>query len=614
MKGKKVTKQGVSEKTFGKKDYQYLAEHIIGLWKDRKEDRKCLEKQWDDIDRQIAMKPDAYYKLDSMGRPDQNMAWMPEIELPLQSTTLEITTADARRMQFPDSGPWYCAHSALTDDYLQRVDFQSLITGDEMEVPSIITQDNADKLVAGALNNYHRQYPFFAHMDMINSEAIKYSMGVGRARIVTKQVFYHTKRGVVKKNQQMPILVPRSIKNTYLDENPHNLMNEGLVVKPSIVTEKTQAWADVMMAAMRGSTDPEDSGGGWIPANVKTVEKDKHGNIKMLELEGDLLVSRKTTEDIYVPNCTITVALGDGEASYNVVRLRFNKYPESSFILFPYQRECIETPYGTSPLMKGRPIQTAAVDALVRLMMVSALRSLPPVSRPSDDDYFNKMGGVPIYPGADWPTTGQVVPHEIGDPSAMMSVYMGLLQQYADVTAVNAPRLGAQTLSHTTAYAKEAELSRGTIRTVDYVKATMRPLEEWLNLEFKMAKDIMGKMPIYLDEYGGYVDVDKNSLPDMCVFDVYGSGGPQEESDKQARRIQGINMAVSMEQVRLNLQASGLPSNLEFTKIEEMILRESGITDLDAVMTHVQNQAQQSLTAPPNYPSTGALAQGSQLT
>ena len=460
-----------------------------------------------------------------------------------------------------------------------------------MEVPSQIIQDNADKLVQGVMAYYHRQYNFYNYMDLINSESIKYSMGVGRARIISKQLISHSKNGVMKTVQNIPVLIPRSIKNTYIDTNPHNLMNEGIIVGSSIINYKVQAWADLMMAAIKGDSDPNNPDGGWMPKNIKDVEKDKNGNIVLLELEGDLLIPRRTTESLYVPNVTITVCMGDKEATMNVVRLRFNKYPESSYILFPYQNEHIDNPYGTSPLMKGRPIQKAAVDALIRMMMVAALRSQPPVSRPQDDTFFNQRGGVPIFPGADWPTTGEIIPHIIGDPTAMMQIYIGLLQQYADVTGVNAPRLGAQTISHTTAYAKQAELSRGTIRTVDYVKSTLTSLTQWLELAFKMAKDNIKNMPIYLEEYGGYVNVNKSALPDLCQFEVYGSGGPAEEGDKRSRRLQAIQLVLSLQQLRVGIQSSGAQTNLDFDKVEEMILREGGITDLDAVLKNNQQAA-----------------------
>src|SRR3990172_2192604 len=213
------------ERTVGEKDFNKIAEQIYELYSKKKNKRTAYDRACREIDRQLRMEPDISHKLDAHGRPDKNKAWMPEVELPLQSQTLEVLTADARRMQFPDSGAWFAAHAAMTDEYLDRVDFQSLIAGDENEVPSKINQDNADKLVLGVLDHWHDQYKFYDHVDLINSEAFKYGMGIGRARMVTKKIFINTAKGVVPQNQRIPVLFPRSIKTIYLEDSPHSLMN-----------------------------------------------------------------------------------------------------------------------------------------------------------------------------------------------------------------------------------------------------------------------------------------------------------------------------------------------------------------------------------------------------
>ena len=110
--------------------------------------------------------------------------------------------------------------------------------------------------------------------------------------------------------------------------------------------------------------------------------------------------------------------------------------------------------------MKGYPIQVAAVDALNSLFEAAAIKNRPPISYDKDDIEFTGSGGPRIFPSASWPTLGDIKVHtEIGDPAAMFAIYQGLLQQYADVTGTTAPRLGAQTVSHTTAFAKTAGMT-----------------------------------------------------------------------------------------------------------------------------------------------------------
>ena len=174
-------------KRIDRRDHAQLAERIFQMWSDRRGRRRDQERIWKEVDRQIAMKPDISYKMlpgrhnsadpyDERARNniDPDKAWMPEGELPLQAQALEVLVADARRMMFPDAGSWYRARAITTDEYLRGVDFQSLVAGDENDVPSQITQDNADKLVEGFGQFWRDQYGFRDSMDRLNAEAFKY--------------------------------------------------------------------------------------------------------------------------------------------------------------------------------------------------------------------------------------------------------------------------------------------------------------------------------------------------------------------------------------------------------------------------------------------------------
>lgn len=568
---------------FNKGDFNQISEYIADEYSSRKAKRKDLENDWKEIDRQLSMTPDLSMRLVN-GKEDPNRAWMPAMELPLQAQTLEVLTADARRLLAPDTGPWFEAHAMMTDDYLEKNDLQTMITGDKNEVPSTIDQDNIDKLTQGVVSYWHNQYDFWGNIDKINAEAFTYGMGLGRARLVTKRVFIQTARGVRKLDQQMPVLFPVSIKNNYLDDREYSVMNEGQMIGPSTISYKKQSIEDLRMAAKKGSPDPEDPNGGWMPANLKGIEG-KDGAVTVLEYEGDLIVSRKTTDSIFIPNYICTIVLDGGKRQ--VIRMRRRGFETSSDILFPYHHESIENPYATSPLMKGYPIQKAATDALNRLIMIAALNGLPPVSYTTDDPYFAQSGGPKIYPTAQWPTSGDITVHQIGDPVAMQSIYAMLLQQYADVTGVQSPRLGQQTVSHTTAYAKQQELSQGTIRTVDYVRNCLKgPLNKWLDLSYKMGRSVWVDAPVYIDSYGGFVDITKKILPEDVIFEANGAGGPSEEQVKLSNRASSLNMAVQLEQARAQMMQLGIEDKtvIDYAKAIEQTLRQGGWTDINAII------------------------------
>jgi len=249
-----------SKRRFDQRDFDFIAEFVIQEWERRKSARAGLERHWAEIDRQVAMQPDVEFKKLPNGKLDINKLWMSEVEPPLQAQALEVLTADARQMLFGDS--WFRAHAEVTDAYLDRVDFKGLILGDEAEVPSQITQDNADKLVEGFLLHYFRQTDFFTRYDRINAEAFKYGMGVGRARMQTKNVYLREAKGVRKETQRVPVLVPVSIKNLYLDD-PMPSMHSAQVLGPAEIAQDWIKLENLVLAASRGSSDPQDEDGGW---------------------------------------------------------------------------------------------------------------------------------------------------------------------------------------------------------------------------------------------------------------------------------------------------------------------------------------------------------------
>jgi len=578
--------QGESKKRrITKDDWQFIADFVMEEHDRRKQNRKDLERHWDDIDRQIRMAPDETHKMDAKRRKmDPNKAWMASVEPPFQAQTLEVLTADVRRMQSPDAGPWFAPHAALTDEYLRNVDFQSLITGDENDVPSVISQDNADKLVEGFCSHLMAQYDFWGNMDLINTEALKYGVGIGRARMVTKNVFINTSRGVVKDTVKLPVLFPRSIRQTYLDDSAHNLANEGLMVGPAQTSERPIRFVDLVESALKGSKDPNDPDGGWMVGGLKDVDGGDDGHIRLIEYEGDLIIPRKTTRSLFIPGAIVTVMVGkSGERVVrSVVRFRVRQFPFTSYVEFAYHREDQGDIYPTSPLLKGRPLQIAIADALNKLMDAGALKNQPPIGYDKDNPFYQTEGGPRLFPGAQNPTTDDIQVMDIGDPQTMLAVYVQMVNLYYDVTGVNQPRLGAQTKSHTTAFAKDAEINRGVVRTVDYVRSTNKgPMARWLDMMYTMGREFSGERTFYIDAYGGFVTIEQQHLPELVRFDVFGAGGPEEAAQKRDAKLIAAQQAIALDNM---LVQTGQQPNLNVSAIQRQILLEGGWTDVDQVI------------------------------
>ncbi len=503
----------------------------------------------------------------------------------------------------PKGVDWFSAHVALTDDYLERVDYQALIAGDENDVPSKVTQDNADKLVQGLLTHWHYQYGFKDNVNLINAEAFKYSVGVGRGRYVKKRVFAHTNKGVKYKESMMPMLVPRSIKNTYLDDTCHNLNNEGYETAPAQIFTHKIMCRDLQVASKRGSTDVNDPQGGWIKNALKGWDESEE--VEVVEWEGDMVCSRRTTGSLYLANAIISVAMGskNAKSAQVIYRVRKNPLPYSSYILFPYFSEHIDTPYATSPLMKGRPLQAAQTESLNRLMELAALNAQPPVTADRDSG-----SDTPIIPGARWDETAKAV--QIGDPQALLAVYSALGVEYADVTGTNSARLGRQTKSHTTAYAKGSEEARGQVRIMSYTDKTLEnPLERWLNMEYEMGYRNMGEEMFYIRPYRGFVKVRKDLMPEHVFFEAHGASAPADENIRFQKRMAALQQALQMDQ--LNVAMGGQPT-IDIKAAIEQTLMEGGWIDLDAV-TRSQGIAPQAAGGPGMAQGAG-LDQGLQST
>ena len=583
----------VSDRTIDVNDLPLIAEQIVLEYDRRKANRKDREQEWKEIDRQLKMIPERSHKQDAQGKIDKNKAWLPEIELPLQSQTLEMLTADCRRLIFPRGREFFLARAALTDDYMARFRAaETPIAREKGPFEGEISQDDGDRIAQSALAHYHRQYDLRGNMDLINGEALSYAFGVGRVRKVRKRIIGHDMKG---RNPQriIPMLIPRSAKNVYLDDSAHAVMNEGQEIGPNTIEHCTKKLADVKAAAQTDDT--------YIKAQIDRIVPDKEGNVELIELEGDL-VYETTKETIVVRNVNLTAAVGDrSKSNFGLVR---NQPGEgSTYLVFDYHKENTADSIGTAPLIKGRPINRMMALIMNELIASGQLKTLPPIGYSKDEPEFAASGGPVIHPGAQWETTDDVnVYDEVGgDPSVFFAVFQGLTQLYDDVTGVNSPRLGAATKSHTTAFAKDAELSQGAVRTVDYVDSILDgPLTRFLEMEYAIAKKEWQKDIVFIDAWNEFAEIEKRHLPDIVAFKALGDRAPSDDQVAMQRKLAAIQLALQVDAAAVQM---GAEPKLDHGKIIEQVLRDGGIQDIAEITTEesagtpVDGQAPGILTA-----------------
>lgn len=534
----------------------------------RKGNREALEAEWAEVDRQVAMDPQAQ-EVSSGDAKD----WFPDVELPLQFNALEVIAGDARGLKFPRGSEWFSVSAELSDDYLKRFmdrrERSSLLqptgipeaeeAGQQANTQIKLDQETANVLIKATMDHYHRLYDFRQQINLLDAEAIKYGTFVGRVRPVSIANFSYDFRGVTSQNLLGPAVIACSIKNTYLDDTASAVLHEGIKPSRSVIRTMTQRLEDLKKAARKGGSDK-----GWIVSQVNKIkpisdEKGRQNFVNLAEFEGDLIVPR-SRGSIFLPNVIVTVALGPGEP--RPVRFRTSPVPFHSYVVGHYMRHDVLSPYGVSPLMKAASIQEAATLAFNSMEAVAALIAQPPIAYDRNDQELAAAGGPEWSPGAKWPTDSPnaVEVQNVGDLGAVLNVYLALLKQHEDLTGANDPRRGAPARSHTSATASENEINRGVARTLDFVSDVEQgPLTTMLYMEYAIIKQVMtSPQPIAIETGGieGWARIAAADLADNVAFHVQGSAGVASERQRTANFEAAANFAVQLKTVaaQLNIQ------------------------------------------------------------
>jgi hypothetical protein len=397
---------------------------------------------------------------------------------------------------------------------------------------------------------------------------------------VRRRVLGHDQREGPK-DSVIPMLVPRDPRKVYLDDSQHAVMHEGFALGPNIIQINTMKLADLVAAAQK-STD-----GTYINSQIKLLTAGKDGNLSLVELEGDLVVD-VGSETVIEKDVIITAAVTQNNKRSQFALVRVQEGQKlSSYLIHQYHLEG-PAAYGTSPLIKGMPVAKIAAQAMNRVMESGQLKNAPPIGYPKDDVEFAATGGPVIEPYSQWPTIEDLnVYDEVGgDPATLFAIFTGMVNLYYDVTGVNQPRLGAQTKSHTTAFAKDVELTQGSVRTVDYIRSSLEgPMTRFLQLEYRMGLEgFRGSQTIYIEAWNEFVSITRNHLPDIVKFIAIGSGAPAEDQARNAERLQAAQLAMQMEASAIQLGLLETPT-LDYAALIKQTLNEGGWTDVAAITT-----------------------------
>lgn len=549
------------------RDHDTIAAFIVSEMQGRKgaPDRVMLEKQWKEVDRQIRMDPKAVVSESN----DPGEAWLPQIEMPGQASALEINVKDAKRLLFPASTEWYSVMANVDDDFLTS-DVGSVLSEQRFQNEFPLDPEPLLNLsIHSAMDYLHKVSRFRETWLAMLKEAYKYGPFVGRWVVVQPAVIGAGYRGF--SGRKIPTLIAGSIKNHYPDNSQQAVMQEGVFMEPSMIRRWFQKTEDLRRV----------TGKGWVRKALNELDDDngkdgKKNHTELVEYEGDLWIPR-SQGGFYLRNHLVTVALGAGP---KVVRIREKDIPFHSYIHSQYDRDDIDTAYGTSPLLKGRTLQEMASEAANAVAQAAALLARPPISYDADDEELAADGGPQIAPGKMWKSSNPeaIQSHAVGDPGVALALLQGVVSMFDDLTSTNEPRRGADPTSHTTAFAADVASSRSILRTEEFVNEVEEgPMSTALYQEyFLMRRMDPFNIPIDVRGTKGFVRINPKKLPEQAEFTVHGSRGVLNKREKRESLINLTSLLANLTPMLAQMEPEAIP---QFTEMVRDLIMQHGVQD-----------------------------------
>jgi hypothetical protein len=195
-----------------------------------------------------------------------------------------------------------------------------------------------------------------------------------------------------------------------------------------------------------------------------------------------------------------------------------------------------------------------------------------------------------IHPYAVWATIEAVKVHaEVGgDPSAMMAMMTTFVNLYSELTGILPGRLGAQTVSHTTAYAKTPSCRAApSAPSTTSIRAGPGPLTNLLDRAYQMGRDALNpsdKISFFIGPTAASSRCRSRSCRE-CQLRMVRRRRPGRGAQKRQQKLSSLALAIQMEQVGA---AFGMPPDLDLAAAKREVLRDGGWTDVDAITRAAQ--------------------------
>ena len=499
----------IKKRKITRKDWEKAQETIKQELKRRKDNpwRQKHERQWKEVDRQVAMEADmARYN-------DKNpQDWHNNIELGELSVASEVLSADFRRLVFPNNRSWFEGHVELPPE----VDKNGPVP------PDAKVQKFVDGDLRALMTQQHRDFNFKNRIDLSVKEAFHHGSYVAEC-IEYDATKIDARSGI--ENVSAPVWQPHSMWNCYPDMSASIIGMDQFYRGSMIIVEymPLSSVKDMMV------------GPGWMPSQFKHIPKKRKedqrdtNDIEIVKYYGDLEFDRQDGT-IVLPNTKSILANGI------IIYHREIELPFAPIIYGGYERMDIRDPYYTSPLIKQSPTQKVGSSMANGFLDSVDLNNRPPMGY----DQKEFPGMEPDYaPGAKNGNArnpeSAVHFWDVPDPTAAFEGMRWAVGQINLGTSVNPPRAGGKSdRTEKTAFEVRKEAQGGEIRTIDFIDKFEDNLRAFLYMQHEINKKNLKNYSYYNPEMDApdFNRKSKDELPRNVHFEVVGSKGILGEEER----------------------------------------------------------------------------------
>lgn len=538
----------VKNRRIAKRDLETVAEYIKSEKARRKNNkyRQAHERIWKEVDRQVAMQPEAH---------DQNSpqeGWEPNIELGSLADASEVIAADVMRIAFPSDRDWFTPHVNITEELeLDPMTGEPMIDTEKQQL--------RDNIYKSLISQQHTDFGLRHRVKLSVKEALHHGSFVAVVDWRTQRQFY----GAGIKEIGAPVWIPHSMWKCYPDDSPY-IVGTNITYEGSMIIEEDVPVSVVLQQA-------------WMNLDKVKEKAGKEPNITLTYWYGDIYIKRAAGDGIFIPNQKVVVY------DDHVLHVESNQTSSSPIIYAGYERDDVLDPYYSSPLIKRSPTHKLATHCANKYVEAIDLRTKPPIGYDANEPAFRKEGGPLIAPGEMFAlrSGGAVVPIEVADPSWALQGMQFFKAEVEEGVGVDAVRKGATAPVEQTAYEVSKMDQRSEIRTIDFVATLeVQGLKPYLYFQHELNKKKLGPYGFYNSQMNtpDFITADKSDLNNWakeCRFDVVGSKGVLGEE----RRRQG-----SLEVTGFFASTPGFAERLNHDAIMQDAYRDVGVKDPEKYM------------------------------